>query len=624
MQVTHFKEVQIQQIGPQRIYQMTARASELKEWGDTGFKPLYDGYPFKNYGNNYSKGGLCHGMSLSATLNLLGLLPQSVEIGPNDVDSDDDMNNSEGNDTVGKKVTLRSAYDLPKQADQQYLQFYDLLVPQNEPRQPNVSIYMKPMYNKENFKDRKGKIFGDIDRMLSYFHSKQFSKHLSQRFEEIFETGKCDDGNLPAAERNCIPESALKEIKRLIKHRYPVLIGMGHKKKNEKYSGHTVLAYEYKDYGDRIELYVYDPNHPQKHDKKITFEPALPALVFYDYKYQGEWYEDCYTSVENDEVYKRFFFLDIEGLAHDILYNPLTITKIECKKPADYTITFRDELTPQMQEYVKRNSRLLLMGGGGTFRLVHDYVDFLNEKQLRIYKSSPVDDVKYQLINTWQDWYGAGRDAWFANDSNIVYSAEGLKKITFVDIKANHWAFNSITELARLRYLYGYPDGTFKPENKVTRAEFVQMAVNAARAKGYDLKRLNLGKQEFKDQDNHWAKELLQTACAEQWLILDEQGRLRPDDPISRDQAAYALWRIIYYPKLDNLPAEKQKELDNTGFIDDNHIWKSFKRAVYELGPNGKKIINGYKGNRFFRSTSDLYLTRAEAAQMIFNVIKKK
>lgn len=43
--------------------------------------------------------------------------------------------------------------------------------------------------------------------------------------------------------------------------------------------------------------------------------------------------------------------------------------------------------------------------------------------------------------------------------------------IRFADIQ-NHWARPFIEALAARRILNGYPDGTFRPNNSVTRAEF--------------------------------------------------------------------------------------------------------------------------------------------------------
>ena len=57
-----------------------------------------------------------------------------------------------------------------------------------------------------------------------------------------------------------------------------------------------------------------------------------------------------------------------------------------------------------------------------------------------------------------------------------------------------HWAQSTITQWTSKGYISGYPDGTFKPDNSITRAEFVVL-VN--KAMGYTKK----GNAYFKDLD---------------------------------------------------------------------------------------------------------------------------
>ena len=47
----------------------------------------------------------------------------------------------------------------------------------------------------------------------------------------------------------------------------------------------------------------------------------------------------------------------------------------------------------------------------------------------------------------------------------------------FADVPTDHWAFDAIAELAAKGLVEGYPDGTFKPERSVTKAEAAAFAV---------------------------------------------------------------------------------------------------------------------------------------------------
>jgi hypothetical protein len=49
----------------------------------------------------------------------------------------------------------------------------------------------------------------------------------------------------------------------------------------------------------------------------------------------------------------------------------------------------------------------------------------------------------------------------------------------FSDVSASYWGYNAISSLSSKGIVSGYPDGTFKPEASITRAEFATMLVKA-------------------------------------------------------------------------------------------------------------------------------------------------
>ena len=46
---------------------------------------------------------------------------------------------------------------------------------------------------------------------------------------------------------------------------------------------------------------------------------------------------------------------------------------------------------------------------------------------------------------------------------------------TFSDVPSSHWAYAAITSAAEKGWVNGYSDGTFRPENAITRAEVVKI-----------------------------------------------------------------------------------------------------------------------------------------------------
>ena len=80
---------------------------------------------------------------------------------------------------------------------------------------------------------------------------------------------------------------------------------------------------------------------------------------------------------------------------------------------------------------------------------------------------------------------------------SLAVSATALAAIPS-DI-GGHWAQGTIIQWTTNGYISGYPDGTFKPDNSITRAEFVVM-VN--KAMGYNKR----GNAYFSDVSAaHWA-----------------------------------------------------------------------------------------------------------------------
>lgn len=63
--------------------------------------------------------------------------------------------------------------------------------------------------------------------------------------------------------------------------------------------------------------------------------------------------------------------------------------------------------------------------------------------------------------------------------SVTVSAAFGDDERVFDDVPVNHWAADAIAQAVSAGYVNGYTDGTFKPDQEVTREEFLTMAVRA-------------------------------------------------------------------------------------------------------------------------------------------------
>jgi len=170
----------------------------------------------------------------------------------------------------------------------------------------------------------------------------------------------------------------------------------------------------------------------------------------------------------------------------------------------------------------------------------------------------------------------------------------GVSLVSLNDI-ADHWAEAYINQMAAIGATGGYPDGSFKPNANISRAEFVTMLVKAF---GLEMK---TGKV-FDDTANSWAKEYVATACANGITGGYSDSLFGTEDSITREQMAVMLVKAAH--------------LSSTGtgktFSDDAIISSWAKEAVNIV--TAHQIMTGYADGTF---GSQNFATRAEAVTVI-------
>lgn len=122
----------------------------------------------------------------------------------------------------------------------------------------------------------------------------------------------------------------------------------------------------------------------------------------------------------------------------------------------------------------------------------------------------------------------------FALAFAIVPASANQAKI-FPDVSANHWAAAQIKELSEKGVIVGYPDGTFKPDSNVTRAEFASMAI---RALGQEHTTVAQPVNFTDITPDFWAYDMIQRALYFELISCPPEGKaFRPEDPVSHAEA---------------------------------------------------------------------------------------
>lgn len=135
----------------------------------------------------------------------------------------------------------------------------------------------------------------------------------------------------------------------------------------------------------------------------------------------------------------------------------------------------------------------------------------------------------------------------------------------FSDVKSSHWANRYVNWAVETNVVSGYEDGTFRPDQAVTRQETAVMIRNFARSTGKKLPAIN-APVTFRDQNQiaSWALESAKI-CQQAGIINGDSdtGRFRPSDSASRAEAASICCKYLENSRNDGY-AIVQKRVNNT------------------------------------------------------------
>ena len=191
---------------------------------------------------------------------------------------------------------------------------------------------------------------------------------------------------------------------------------------------------------------------------------------------------------------------------------------------------------------------------------------------------------------------------------SVVLSLTMFTRITsyagsgFSDTKG-HWAESYINDAVKDGFAGGYPDGRFRPDKAVTRAEFAAM-INKALG---NTNTINLNFNDVSTKD--WYYTDISKAVAASYVSGYSDNTFRPDSPITRQEAAASLARIIPSGSRGNI----------SGFPDSGSVasWASDSLAKVI----GKKYMGAYNDGRIHPADQ---LTRAQTAKIISDILDKE
>lgn len=127
---------------------------------------------------------------------------------------------------------------------------------------------------------------------------------------------------------------------------------------------------------------------------------------------------------------------------------------------------------------------------------------------------------------------------------SMVLGSFGLAFAAPADVVGTDYE-NAVKRLVALGVITGYEDGSFKPDNTITRAEFAAIAV---RTLGLEAAaKVSGGSTMFTDTEGHWATGYINIASGQKIVNGYPDGTFKPNAPVKFEEAITMLVRTLGY-----------------------------------------------------------------------------
>lgn len=173
----------------------------------------------------------------------------------------------------------------------------------------------------------------------------------------------------------------------------------------------------------------------------------------------------------------------------------------------------------------------------------------------------------------------------------------------YKDVSPNRWSAKAIETVTRAGLMTGYPDGTFRPDNNVTRAEFAKMLVVAL---DLPLDATTIADLADAIDIPAWAQGYIGAAVKIGLIKGYEGGTFRADRQMTRAEMAVMVARAL-----------KTTEKAQLEFRDAADIPSWAVDGIAQAVAGG--IVKGYEDNTFRPGNP---ATRAEAAAMVLRLLE--
>lgn len=177
---------------------------------------------------------------------------------------------------------------------------------------------------------------------------------------------------------------------------------------------------------------------------------------------------------------------------------------------------------------------------------------------------------------------------------------------SFSDVQSNYWASQFIQSLAQRGVIAGFPDGSFRPDEEVTRAQFAAML-----NKAFQKNQIRQGTRFVDVRSNFWAASAIQQAYTTGFMSGYPGSRFEPNQAIPRQQVLVSLANGLEYQAQGNVESTLQYFNDSTNIA-------GYARAPIAAATENKIVVN-YPNLKFLNP--ERVATRAQVAAFIYQAL---
>lgn len=203
------------------------------------------------------------------------------------------------------------------------------------------------------------------------------------------------------------------------------------------------------------------------------------------------------------------------------------------------------------------------------------------------------------------------------DENNFIYEADRIEidfgeiqeqfEQIFSDITKEHWVSSYITDLVRKDIIEGYGDDEFKPDSKISRAEFLTLVLKTVK---------NIEIEETEEE--HWFKKQGYFKKAKELNLIRESDYGKDfrffeiDKPITREEMAFIVSRVLELAGLD-INKDYRKYFTDA----DQIIYKKELNIASKYG-----VITGYPDKSFRPSGKTKRSEAAIVISKLYNLTK--